>query len=227
VRIHLETPIGRRFSDAPRALAIGSAVALGSVAADMTLVAQHSEFAESWRWLSGLAAAVIYLTLTRGDMASCGLTLTPVQGWRYWGKVTLAIGLIVACWLVLAVAAAKLMGKSWPIPQVAPDFVRTAFVWGCIRAPLLEEPIYRLALCVPLASRWPRSTVVASGVLFAYLHVLYGNSAPDNQIAGFFLAWAYLKSGSILVPLGLHSLGNLCALSAHVLAYQTGIQSFP
>ena len=39
---------------------------------------------------------------------------------------------------------------------------------------------------------------------------------PDNLIAGFFLAWAFLKSGSIIVPLALHALGNLCALVSWV-----------
>jgi membrane protease YdiL (CAAX protease family) len=48
----------------------------------------------------------------------------------------------------------------------------------------------------------------------AILHVLYGNAGPDNLIAGFFLAWAYLKSGTILVPVVLHSLGNVGVLLA-------------
>ena len=56
----------------------------------------------------------------------------------------------------------------------------------------------------------------ASGLLFGGLHVLYGNPGPDNLVAGFFLAWAILKSGSILVPLALHALGNLCVIAAWI-----------
>lgn len=33
------------------------------------------------------------------------------------------------------------------------------------------------------------------------------------MIGGFVLAWAYLKSGSIMIPIGLHSLGNLGLLA--------------
>jgi uncharacterized protein len=208
-------------------LAIGCLVMFAAVITDLTLAAHNTERAEAWRWWFLLVPPIAYLALTRGDFATCGLTLVPVQGWRYWVKLTLVIGLLIASWLALAVAAAKFVGWSWPVPNVPPHDVMQMFWWGCIRAPLLEEPIYRLALCVPLACLWPRSTIAASGFIFAYLHVLYGKAAPDNQIAGFFLAWAYLKSGSLLVPIGLHSLGNLCAGAAHVLAYQLNIQSFP
>jgi membrane protease YdiL (CAAX protease family) len=59
-------------------------------------------------------------------------------------------------------------------------------------------------------------TILLSGVLFALLHAAYGNLAPDNTIAGFVLAWAYLRSSSLLVPIVLHALGNLCVFGIHV-----------
>jgi membrane protease YdiL (CAAX protease family) len=52
-------------------------------------------------------------------------------------------------------------------------------------------------------------TIAASGVLFGLLHVVYGNPSPENLVGGFFLAWAYLKSESILIPFILHAGGNL------------------
>jgi membrane protease YdiL (CAAX protease family) len=55
-------------------------------------------------------------------------------------------------------------------------------------------------------------------VLFGLIHVLGGNPGPDNLIAGFFLQWAYMKSGTVLVPLAMHSSGNLIAFSAQVLS---------
>ena len=42
---------------------------------------------------------------------------------------------------------------------------------------------------------------------------------PDNFIAGFFLTWAYLKGGSLAVPVVLHALGNLCAVAAQAAAW--------
>jgi hypothetical protein len=76
-------------------------------------------------------------------------------------------------------------------------------------APLVEEPIYRLALCVPLVAiigYWP--TIVVSGAVFALLHHRYGNLSPENALAGLLLGWAYLRSGSLALPILLHSVGN-------------------
>jgi len=67
----------------------------------------------------------------------------------------------------------------------------------------------------------PRGTIVASGLLFGALHVLYGNPGPDNLLAGFLLAWTYLRSGSILVPFALHALGNLGVLASWVALWYT------
>ena len=65
----------------------------------------------------------------------------------------------------------------------------------------------------------PWGTIFLSGCAFGALHFLYGNPAPDNFIAGYFLAWAYLKSGSVVVPIVLHSLGNLFVLSSHTVGW--------
>jgi membrane protease YdiL (CAAX protease family) len=86
----------------------------------------------------------------------------------------------------------------------------------CVDYPLFEEVLYRLAVCVPVAA-WlgPRVAIAASGFIFAGLHVLYGNPSPDNLLGGFILAWAFLRSGTLVVPIALHSLGNLCAFLCH------------
>src|SRR5439155_10185900 len=95
-----------------------------------------------------------------------------------------------------------------------------SFLRMCVFAPVLEEAVYRLALCVPLAV-WlgPWRAIVVSGLAFAGLHVAYGNPSPENLVGGLFLAWAYLKSESIVVPVVLHSLGNLCVLILQVGAW--------
>jgi membrane protease YdiL (CAAX protease family) len=87
----------------------------------------------------------------------------------------------------------------------------------CILAPAVEEGIYRVGLCCGTVGLLrPGGAIAASGLLFGALHVLYGNPGPDNLVAGFFLAWAFLKSGSILVPLALHAAGNLCVLASWI-----------
>jgi membrane protease YdiL (CAAX protease family) len=85
--------------------------------------------------------------------------------------------------------------------------------YGCR---VCREATYRFGLCTGLVRLLrPWGTIVVSGTIFGALHVLYGNPGPDNLIAGYFLAWTYLKSGTIIVPVVLHSLGNLCGLVMH------------
>lgn len=80
-----------------------------------------------------------------------------------------------------------------------------------------QVSIYRLILCVPLTVLLgPWRTVAVSGLAFGGLHWAYGTPSPENLVGGFLLAWAYLKSGSIAVPVMLHGLGNLFALAAQV-----------
>ena len=65
----------------------------------------------------------------------------------------------------------------------------------------------------------PKCAIAANGLIFGALHVLYGKPGTDDMVAGFFLAWAYLKSGSFVVPVVLHSLGNLSVLGVRVAAW--------
>jgi membrane protease YdiL (CAAX protease family) len=109
-----------------------------------------------------------------------------------------------------------MIGIRNPI-TATPERALSTLVVFCISAPILEEALYRLVLCVALVRiAGPRWTIFASGAMFAALHFVWGNASPDNFIAGYFLAWVFLKSGSILTPLVLHSLGNLCVLGFYV-----------
>jgi membrane protease YdiL (CAAX protease family) len=95
--------------------------------------------------------------------------------------------------------------------------------YACINAPILEEVVYRFILCVPAtALARPLGAIVLSGAAFAALHVATGVASPDNLIAGYILAWAYLKSGSLFVPVTLHLLGNSCVLIVEVAAWHWG-----
>ena len=106
------------------------------------------------------------------------------------------------------------------IHALPPHFIGVMFLHMCVAAPVLEETLYRLLVCVPLAGwRRPWLAIAASGLLFAALHFLYGNPSPENMIGGLILAWAYLKSETIVVPVLLHALGNLLVLAMQVAAW--------
>jgi len=162
----------------------------------------------------GLAAQ---FRLVNGDLASVGLRVTPVQGWWCWVRATLLIGSAVLGCVSMGLGAWAMTGRELPVYATAPADIGTAFLRMCLFVPVQEEAIYRLALCVPLAVLLrPWGAIVASGLVFGGLHWASGVPSPENLVGGFFLAWAYLKSESIAVPVLLHGLGNLCALAAQV-----------
>jgi membrane protease YdiL (CAAX protease family) len=200
---------------------ITCAIGLAAIASDLILV-WRLPYPESidGRWLIAVVVLAAYLQLVGGDLASVGLTMKPIQGWCYWVRATLVIGLMVLCCIGVGLSVWLLMGRKLPIYTISPDSAVSVFFSMCVFAPVLEEAIYRLALCVPFAgfSR-PQTAIVISGLVFGALHVIYGNPSPENLVGGLFLAWAYLKSGSIYVPLLLHGLGNLVAWAAQLAAW--------
>lgn len=214
----MRTTIGRRLSSSRNGLAVASAVGASVVTADLALVwwGCYPESMEG-RGVLAVVALAAHLRLTDGDLASVGLHLTPSQGWRWWVKASLWIGLAVAACVVVGLGLWVLSGRDVPIYATPPSGIGRSFLWMCVFAPVLEEVIYRLALCVPLAvGLGPWGAIVVSGLAFAGLHVAGGNPSPENLVGGLFLAWAYLKSESIVVPVLLHGLGNLCALAGQV-----------
>lgn len=218
----MKTSIGRHLAGSPWRIAAAGIVGAVTVAVDLLLA--HVRMAGvpvDPRWLLVFIPLAAYLLLARGDRRSLGLNLSPLQGWRYWCRITLVLGLLtgvlVGGLVVIAWGVYRLLGADLPVYTTPPHRVTHALVGMCITAPLLEEAIYRVAVCVPAAVLLrPAGAIAVSGLLFGLLHVLAGNPGPDNLIAGFFLAWAFLKSGSIAVPLVWHSLGNLCALAIQV-----------
>lgn len=204
-----------------RALAGATAIGSATVLADLALSrwAGHAVQDEA-RGAVALVAVALYLPLVRGDFASVGLTTAPAQGWTYWAKATLAIGLLVGALIAVVLGAWKAFGGAIPVYTTAPQDFGRRFLSACIAAPVLEETTYRLVVCVPAAVLLkPWGAIAASGLLFGALHVACGVPSPENLVGGFFLAWAYLKSGTILVPVLLHSLGNLCVLTGQVVAW--------
>lgn len=217
----VRTTIGQHLKSSPARLATAVAVAVVAVGVDFALV-WWDHYLESVEVRGALAVAALaaQVRLANGDLTSVGLRLTPAQGWWYWGRASLLIGLVVLVCLAAGWGAMALSGWPLPVPATPPSDMFPAFLHMCVFAPVHEETIYRLALCLPLAVLLrPWGAVAVSGMLFGALHWLYGNPSPENQLGGFLLAWAYLKSESIAVPVVLHGLGNLCALAAQVVVW--------
>jgi len=214
----VQTAIGRHLSLSPGTLVPASAIGILVVAADLALVWwNHYPESIQGRGVLAVLALAAHLRLVQGDLTSVGLRLTPLQGWWFWGRALLLLGLAVAGCIVVGLGAWVLSGHELPVYATHPGDVGPSFLRMCVFAPVMEEVIYRLALCVPLAVLLgPWGAIGVSGLVFSGLHVVYGNPSPENLVGGFFLAWAYLKSESILVPVLLHSLGNLCALAGQV-----------
>jgi membrane protease YdiL (CAAX protease family) len=214
--------IGAGFSGKSGALLLASVTATIVVGMDVLMAANvgiafEPRFAAAYHSeLLALATFVIYAALLRLDRHSLGLRLRPVQGYLYWLKAGLLIGLIVVlCCGSFYAMKYFLLGIGLPAyrtPANLSVFVERV-LRVCIMIPLVQELIYRFALCVPSTALLGRNaTILLSGSLFALIHYFYGILGPGNLLAGFFFAWAYLHSGTLWVPIALHSLGNLCVL---------------
>lgn len=197
-------------------------VGAGVVGADLVLAPQFGHL-PGVRAILSLAGLAALLAMSHGSLTSVGLRLRPVQGWRYWVKATLVVGLLVGVLAGVMTAIGWALGLDVSIDPLPPERIGSAAYRMCVTAPLVEEAVYRLVLCTAAAAVlgvWP--TVVLSGMVFGYLHVRYQCPGPDNLVAGFFLGWAYLRSGSIVIPIVLHSLGNFCVIVAEVFVWACG-----
>ena len=209
-----DTRIGKGI-DGQRAL---WAVFLASVLVALDLVyMMHSVYATPYRVAVLIICLVVYGRMSGGRMESLGLILLPAQPIRYW------VGIVAILCAIMSVVCAAGFFVSWlaghpisirPLPIAE---IPRVFYFVCISAPVFEEIVYRLALCVAAtALLGPKWTIVVSGVVFAAYHIIGGVGAPNNMVAGFILGWAFLKSGSLTVPIVLHALGNIFVVSSEI-----------
>jgi membrane protease YdiL (CAAX protease family) len=162
-----------------------------------------------------IASVSAYGALTGWDHQSLGLTFRPIQGYLFWVKATAVFGGGVIGFVLVARETAALFGYEILVLPVEPSVLWLRAWDMSVTFPVLEEGIYRFVLCFAMVRLvGPSGTILVSGCLFAGLHVLYGYPAPSNVIAGFVLAWAYLASGTILIPVVWHVAGNVLAMFA-------------
>ncbi len=217
----METRIGQGFCENRKIAWIAVCVSVLAICGDIYLVTTQGGFAND-RIVLAFAAVFVLALLVRGreTMSSFGFTWRLAPSYRYWGKATLLIGAAVGAFCLIIGVVLVFTWNDLPsyLPSTSPKHVGNHLWHACVLAPIIEEPPYRLLLCVPLvAAAGPRVAIFISGAVFGALHFIYGNPGPDNFIAGYFLAWAYLKSGSFLMPVMLHALGNAIAVGSQVL----------
>lgn len=219
----MRTVIGQGLTASRARLSAAGVIAAAVVVADFAFVFVYPAnfmLALEGRCVLAVIGLTAQIRLVNGDLPSVGLYLTPAQGWWYWVRVSLQIGLVLLAFVVVGFGAWVLSGRELPVYAVPPTDAGTAFFHMCVFSPIQEEAIYRLTLCVPLAVLLrPWGAIAISGLVFGGLHWVYGTPSPENLLGGFLLAWAYLKSQSIAVPVLLHALGNLFALAAQVCAW--------
>lgn len=218
----MQTPLGKFANSGTRHAALVLAVL--TVALDLWLAQQsYSLDAHEGRWALALFSFALLVQLTQGNHPSYGL-ISPEGGWIRWLRITFFLSLIAGICVAAGLLGMWLSGIQPTVYKVAPDQRFTSFLRMCLFAPLLEETIYRVVLCIGLAATFgPTSAILASGTLFGLLHVVYGNPSPENLLGGLFLAWAYLRSGSLYLPLLIHSGGNFLVLVSQIAAWHLNL----
>ena len=82
------------------------------------------------------------------------------------------------------------------------------FISICIFAPIWEELFFRGILLRRFAMKWKATTsIILSSFIFGLMHI-GGSSILHAFLFGCFLAYAYLRTKNIWVPIVLHSVSN-------------------
>lgn len=207
----------RRMSDGRQSLGsawqdgrarAGVALAVGLLLVAQELILVHRASAPVARLVPALLGTLVLLVLAGGHGPTLGLARPGRRDLARWARIS---GYAAASMAVLGTGGALAMGVSGhdPFPDASRPDARW-FLVACLLAPLLEELVYRLAIVPSLMARFGRvPAILVSGGTFAAGHFVAGTAAPTNVCAGFVLAWCYVASGNLALPILLHAAGNL------------------
>ena len=204
-------------------LSIYSAVGLFVIGADLLILRLNlqeiSLFLEyGVRAAVALAALFLLLLSRRASPSDFGLTMT---GWRGDVRLMSRMGVIVLGVYAALVSALVISIRSgWidmDLVERHRDFrdmaeFRSFVLSALVCAPIVEELVYRgFAIPALAAGFGRRGAIFLSGPVFYLLHLAYGKPPElvHYTIAGWILAWAYVRTGRLWVPIALHALGNL------------------
>jgi membrane protease YdiL (CAAX protease family) len=146
-------------------------------------------------------------------------------------RVGAAAGLVVfaAAWVVtFSIERAYAVARE-PLPQqtIVEVFLRTGAaertglaIVAVVLAPFSEEVFFRGVL-LPVLARWMpvRTALLAQALLFGAVHVESQRTAPlaiPLALVGWCAGWAYLRTGSLAVPIVLHAVFNAVNVLAMV-----------
>ena len=209
-----------RFTGSRGTVAFAGAVA---VLLDMFLyrlfLGQPEAFALTARALTALLILCLLLISRRATPATLGLTTVGLGSDARWiVKVSVVV---FAGYLVLALVFAGACRAGLVDPArilKARDFVnldqfRRYLLVGIIVAPVFEELVYR-SLAVPAFAGWLGNgwAIFLSGPLFYFLHIVIYDRPWflfSYALAGWILAWAFIRCNNVWTPVILHSLGNV------------------
>jgi membrane protease YdiL (CAAX protease family) len=214
------SPIFYRFTGSRGTVALAGVVA---VVSDMILYRFFRGRPESLelaaRALSVLLIVCFLLVARRATPATLGLSATGFGRDARWIGMVSAVVLAGYVVLSLAFAGACRIGLVDPARVLAErdftnlDQFRRYLLVGLIIAPVFEELVYR-SLAVPALAAWLGNglAIFLSGPLFYFLHiVIYGRPwfLFHYALAGWILAWAFIRCNKVWTPMLLHSLGNV------------------
>lgn len=211
----MDSAIGKGLRQSPRLVAMTTAVAVAILATTLILTTPSGQKFDTGRgtYLTLAMIGCLYFGFVAshvpGMAGALGFRLAPKQGWFFWVWVSAALSVVQL--VVVVVVLQCFPGISLGRPGA---LTWQQFSSACLIAPVSEEILYRMLICPPavaLARSW--GGIIISGVVFASAHYLAGVATADNLLGGFFLAWLFLKSETILIPIALHSISNLILLT--------------
>jgi membrane protease YdiL (CAAX protease family) len=206
--------IGQGLRQSPRLLVGLTAVAVALLVPTFMLTTPEGQAFDRGRGVYHTLATIAALSLgfvaalVPGTAAALGFRWAPKRGWLFWFWVGAALSVVQLIFVVIKLQFFP--GISLGRPEA---LTWQRFLSLCLLAPVAEEILLRMLLCPPavaVTGSW--GGVILSGVAFASLHYVAGVATLDNLMGGFFLAWLFIKSGTILVPIALHSVSNLILL---------------
>ncbi|HPY74772.1 MAG: CPBP family intramembrane metalloprotease [Planctomycetes bacterium] len=131
---------------------------------------------------------------------------------KYWIQTTPKIAVLLLFFLCVTLTIIHFVDPSIDFQSIlqSESPIVPWLISTCLIYPIIEEILYRSLLCTTILQYTNKTTtIIVSGTIFVFLHYQYQNLSPDNIIAGYVLAWSYLKSKNIFIPILFHSLGNI------------------
>ncbi|MDQ3364847.1 MAG: CPBP family intramembrane metalloprotease [Myxococcota bacterium] len=183
----------------------------------------RSWMAQSWAW--AIATVGLVLLLPGVGLEQLGLR-EPAWVWRASSSSGSLVGGMIAGTLIGAIIATIAQRRRRPqglvpaaVQAMLPTSRRGRWTWSAlsITAGITEEITYRGLLVLVLAALVPDlatgGVVAVCAVLFALAHTYQGRAGVvATGILGAIFTLAYLGTGSLVLPIVLHSLVDLRAL---------------